>query len=159
MRNILNNQRLQFNSRIFLTLLIILFSFQGIFFLTPGSTGQINVLVNGKRLDNASAFIESGRTLVPCRVIAEALGAFVNWDNETRTVIIERKKDSFQLAPDSTIAFKNGEQIVLDVPGKIVGDRLYVPLRIIAESLGAKVIWDEPRSTVLIEDYCPYCVP
>ena len=34
--------------------------------------------------------ILSGRTMVPARVIAESLGATVNWDNASRTVTITR---------------------------------------------------------------------
>lgn len=38
---------------------------------------------------DVAPFIESDRTLVPVRAVAEALQAKVNWDNDTRTVIIE----------------------------------------------------------------------
>ena len=40
--------------------------------------------------DTDSRFIKNGTTLVPVRFIAENIGADVDWDNSTRTVIIEK---------------------------------------------------------------------
>ena len=37
---------------------------------------------------------------------------------------------------------RNGESIKIDVPAKIVGDRVMVPARAVAECFGAKVDWD-----------------
>ncbi|MBE7021891.1 MAG: copper amine oxidase N-terminal domain-containing protein [Ruminococcaceae bacterium] len=34
------------------------------------------------------AQLTGGRTLVPARAVSEAFGAFVDWDEATRTVII-----------------------------------------------------------------------
>ncbi len=41
---------------------------------------------------DVAPFITDGRTLVPVRAISEALGAEVNWDNDTRTVTIKSAK-------------------------------------------------------------------
>ncbi|RQD70827.1 MAG: copper amine oxidase N-terminal domain-containing protein, partial [Tindallia sp. MSAO_Bac2] len=43
------------------------------------------VFVDGERLDfpDAEPFIRDGRTLVPIRAIAEALGSEVEWNGET----------------------------------------------------------------------------
>ena len=39
---------------------------------------------------------------------------------------------------------KNGEEIKLDVPARLVGDsRTLVPLRAISEAFGCRVEWDE----------------
>lgn len=48
-----------------------------------------DTIVNGtvKKLD-VPPIIKSGRTLVPARYISEALGAKVDWDGDTRTVVI-----------------------------------------------------------------------
>ncbi len=97
--------------------------------------------------------------MVSCRVFSEQLGAEVKWNAVTRTVTITRKQDIIRLTPGSATAFKNGAKINLDVSAIIIGGRLYVPLKALAESLGAKVVWDEARSTVLVDNgYCPVCV-
>lgn len=41
---------------------------------------------------DVAPFIENDRTLVPVRAVAEALDAKVDWDNNTRTVIINTKQ-------------------------------------------------------------------
>ena len=50
---------------------------------------NITVTVNGNNVSfvEITPFIENDHTLVPMREIFEALGADVQWDNETRTVI------------------------------------------------------------------------
>lgn len=49
-------------------------------------------LVDGKSVKlDAQPIIKDGRTLVPLRFVSESLGAFVDWDNESRTVIVVEK--------------------------------------------------------------------
>ncbi len=155
---VFNKQKLLYHLKIFLVLVTVLISFQCIFFPAPGNARQIYVNVNGQTLDNADILIENGHTLVSCRVIAEQLGAAVKWNASTRTATITRKQDNIRLTPGSATALKNGAKINLDVRAKIVGGRLYAPLKVLAESLDAKVVWDEPRSTVLVDNgYCSVC--
>lgn len=45
------------------------------------------------------AMIIDGRTLIPIRFVAEKLGYIVDWDNETRTVIISSDNDEADDAP------------------------------------------------------------
>ena len=53
--------------------------------------GQKNAIVDGKTVElDVAPKIENGRTLVPIRFIAEALGCDVDWDSLTRTVYIRR---------------------------------------------------------------------
>lgn len=53
--------------------------------------GKRSYVVNGqtKQMDT-SAIIKDGRTFVPAKYIAEALGANVKWDGDTKTVYITR---------------------------------------------------------------------
>ena len=51
--------------------------------------GDANAVVNGKNIVlDCPAQIVNDRTMVPVRFIAETLGCKVDWDNDTRTVII-----------------------------------------------------------------------
>ncbi|HAG11484.1 MAG TPA: hypothetical protein DCK76_08925 [Desulfotomaculum sp.] len=145
--------------KIFLVFAAVMVFFQSVFFPAPGMARQIHVNVNGQILNSSDILIENGHTLVSCRVFSEQLGAEVKWNAVTRTVTITRKQDIIRLTPGSATAFKNGAKINLDVSAIIIGGRLYVPLKALAESLGAKVVWDEARSTVLVDNgYCPVCV-
>ena len=44
----------------------------------------------------------------------------------------------------------NGRDVELDVPAKVVNGSTLVPVRFIAESLGAEVLWDQESKTVLV---------
>ena len=96
------------------------------------------------------AQIINDRTMVPLRAIFEALGATVEWNNETRTVTSEKGDTKISLTIDDTNLYVNGEAKVLDVPAQIVNDRTMVPARAIAEAYGCKVEWDGETRTVTI---------
>ena len=52
--------------------------------------GSTEIFVNGEyQTIDVPAKIVNDRTLVPARAVSEALGAAVDWDNDTRTVIVE----------------------------------------------------------------------
>lgn len=51
--------------------------------------GPVTILVNGRLVStDVPAFIQDGRTMVPLRFVAEALGARVQWDEANRRVLI-----------------------------------------------------------------------
>lgn len=52
---------------------------------------------------------------------------------------------------DSNIAFYGNEQVVMDTCPVIRNDRTMLPVRYAAESLGAKVDWEQSTQTVIIE--------
>jgi len=94
--------------------------------------------------------VEEGRTLVPMRVIFEALDMDVEWENETRTAIGTRDDITIEIPIDSAIATVNGQIVELDVPAMIHNERTLVPLRFIAEATGAEVEWNDEMQTVVI---------
>lgn len=86
---------------------------------------------------------ESDRTLVPMRFLFEQLGAEVDWDNDTQTAIAQKANTTINFSIDNTTATVNGEQVTMDVPARLVGDKTMVPLRFLSEELGYTVEWDE----------------
>lgn len=124
---------------------------------TAAAAGELRLEVEGQpaRTD-APPLLEAGRTLVPVRFAAEALGAQVAWDAARQEVLItvppERGNAGTMvvLTPGAPSAEVNGHQVPLEVPARIIRDRTYVPLRFVAETLGAEVEWDEPTRTVRV---------
>ncbi|WP_427340504.1 copper amine oxidase N-terminal domain-containing protein [Caloranaerobacter sp. DY30410] len=113
----------------------------------------IKVSINGKLVEfDVPPTIINGRTLVPVRAIFEQFGLEVDWDNETRTVIGKKDGLEIKLPVDNKKAQKNDKEIELDVPATIINGRTLVPVRFIAESLGAKVDWDRESKTVIISN-------
>lgn len=111
----------------------------------------IKVELNGKLLTfDVEPTIISDRTVLPVRVIFEALGLKVGWDGDTRTVTGTDEVTVITLQIDNTTATVNGEEVILDVPATIIDNRTVVPARFVAESTGAEVGWNGETRTVLI---------
>lgn len=109
-----------------------------------------SVILDGKTLTfDVPPMIENGRTLVPMRKIFEELGATITWDDASQTVTATKGNTVIKLVIGGK-ALKNGSEVTLDVPAKIVEDRTMVPLRFVSEALGAKVGWDENTQAVTL---------
>lgn len=130
---------------------LILFLILSIPIYCMAATNPIEIYINGQKIESDVApIIVSDRTLAPVRVISENLGAEVYWDNDNRLVQIITPSKTIILKIDDTKALVDGQEIVLDVPAKIVNDRTMVPLRFLGETLGAKVSWDNDLRRVII---------
>jgi N-acetylmuramoyl-L-alanine amidase len=119
----------------------------------PSTAGNTNpsVILNGSRLQfEVEPRIENGRTLVPLRAIFEAMGASVDWDENTRTVTARRADTTVVLSIGSTSPTVNGKVWPLDVPAKIVNDRTLAPLRFVGEAFGGTVDWNEQTRVINI---------
>ena len=115
------------------------------------SQSGISVILNGDTLSfTQPPVIENGTTLVPMRTIFEALGAEVNWDNNTKTVTAVKDSTTINLTINAVNAYVNEKTISLSVPAKIINGNTMVPLRFVGESLGATVKWDGETKTITI---------
>ncbi|MCR3955315.1 MAG: copper amine oxidase N-terminal domain-containing protein [Gudongella sp.] len=114
-------------------------------------SGDIKIILDDQPLvTDVSPIIVNGRTLLPLRSILEALGATVEWDSTTRTVTATKDSTTIQLVIDSSTAIVNGTPQTLDVPAQIKNGRTLVPLRFLAETFGATVLWDGVTRTITI---------
>ncbi|MDR0381408.1 MAG: copper amine oxidase N-terminal domain-containing protein [Oscillospiraceae bacterium] len=117
---------------------------------------KIRVFLDGEEiLFDVDPFIENGRTLVPVRAIAEALGCLVDWYPESNMAVISpgrRAGATLAMALGSDMAYVGDELVALDVPPRLVGGRTFVPLRFLGESLGLEVEWDGNARFVLLSD-------
>ncbi len=117
------------------------------------SPSEIMVKLNGEFLFfDQPPVIMDDRTLVPFRTIFESMGATVEWVAAERKVLAKRNDIEISLIIDGNILNKNGEEITIDAPAKIVNDRTMVPARAVSEALGAMVDWDPVTRTVIIDD-------
>lgn len=83
--------------------------------------------------------VENGTTLVPMRVIFEALDAIVNYNSQDHSITATRNNTIILLYLNETKAYVNGEEKILAVPAKAIDGRTLVPLRFVSEALGEKV--------------------
>jgi len=116
--------------------------------------------------------IQNGRTLIPVRFVAEALGAEVDWTRGThgraaeggdqpatddRPTLVHITRAAWaSSSPQGERPAMNGETLTfgigeitpalaalgMDVPAQVIDGRTMVPLRFISEFFGAIVVWD-----------------
>ena len=128
-------------------------------FSGPAWAADITVTVNGTLLAfDVPPVIVDGRVLVPLRVTFEALDASVGWDAATSTITAVRGDTTIRLEIGSQTAYVSGEPVTLDVPAQIRDGRTLVPLRFVAEALGAAVAWDGAALSITITASVPALV-
>lgn|GEM_PF-2821386 len=118
---------------------------------------QINskkVVVNGneKVIDVAPIIKPPGRTFVPLRFISETLGATVIWNEDDRSIEIKLGDNFIKLWIGKKTLLVNGIKQNMDVAPFIdpSAGRTLVPIRFIAEYLGAFVYWIPRTKEVVI---------
>lgn len=104
----------------------------------------ICVTVNGEEISNSSlAQIINGRTMVPVRSIAVALGATVQWYEETKEISITKNNEIIMLKIGSPEIKINNEIIPMDVSPIIINSYTLVPVRFVSEALNANIGWSD----------------
>lgn len=132
--------------------LLVLFSF------TPTSSAfnyfdkyKVDVTYNGAVQDfSPNAAIWGNYTIVPFRQLFELYGAEVTWDNSTKTVTAVKDDMTIILKNESNKAIVNGKEVVLAQGTFTANGAIYVGLRFISETLGAKVTFDKKNNMVHI---------
>jgi len=117
---------------------------------------EVHVIVDGKELTGLDmpAVIIDSRTLVPLRAIFEAMGAEVRWNSSTKMITATfTDGDVVKMYIDNKAGTVNGNAFNMDVAPKIINDRTMVPVRAIAEAVGASVGWEDSSRTVTITSY------
>ncbi|MCR8658487.1 copper amine oxidase N-terminal domain-containing protein [Paenibacillus endoradicis] len=94
-----------------------------------------NIHVDGK--------LVRGSTLIPLRVVSEALDVNVKWAQQTRTVTMNKGNIEIVLPTNSNYVTVNGESITLDTRPQIDQGVTFVPIRFISQTIGATVNWEQ----------------
>lgn len=132
---------------------------------TPPPTHQtklvLHVASTQMSVDGASTAIDvapqiiEGRTLLPIKWVAEPLGATVEWSASDRRVTISLNGTVLELWIGKSQARVNGSYVSIDATNPkvvplIVSGRTMLPVRFVAEQLGADVQWEAPTKTITI---------
>ena len=110
----------------------------------------ISVFIDGSPMvfSDQAPVNQGGRVFVPMRAIFERLGATVVYSNGTINATRGSRTISLQIgSPNATV---DGQPLQLDSPPFEIGARTMVPLRFIAQALGANVAWSEANSAVYV---------
>jgi hypothetical protein len=116
---------------------------------TPGI--PVTVELNGQELTfDQPAIIVNERVLVPVRVLFEAIGADVEWNQLTQTVTATKGETVVIIQINNPIIIVNGVNVEVDVMPQIINNRTLIPVRAAAEAFGADVEWVNRRNIVRI---------
>ena len=120
--------------------------------MTQGDMQSITIQLDGYPLPLQPEPMQyKGRTLVPFRLLADALGIQVEWQAATSTVIATSAGLDMRLQVGNSTALVNGQPVPLDAEPMLLDNRTFIPLRFFSEHAGAKVGWDEATHTVSMQ--------
>jgi hypothetical protein len=100
--------------------------------------------------------VKEGRTLLPIRYLAEAIGATVTWDAKTQQITLQLKQTFIVLTLGQNIAIINGVPTKIDPdnlnvkPIVVPPGRTLLPLRFVAERLNCLVAWNPENQEITI---------
>ena len=118
--------------------------------IAPAPAQSVAIVVNGAPVTFDQPPVErAGRVFVPLRGVFERLGASVVYANGD--INAQGNGRSVHLHIGSTQAVVNGQTLTMDVAPFLIGARTLVPLRFVAQSLGANVNWSQSNNTVYIQ--------
>ena len=119
----------------------------------------IKVQIYGEPIEwtDAVPFIdENNRTLVPLRAVGEAMGLSVSWNDDSREAMFSGQNKCIWFGQNNSEAryeisgALDSGVIEMDTAAVIVNERIYAPVRYLAEFFGYRVDWNQAARTVLI---------
>lgn len=119
------------------------------------SSDAIDIIYNGANLSSDQMpVIRNSRVFVPLRVIAEACGAKVNYNEAIKQIwVFDDELEIFLYIGDKNMWVNDDDQpVVLDTAPFILNGRTMVPLRALSEMFGMDVEWDNASKTVTLYD-------
>ncbi len=137
---------------ILLLILSALFGYTSQSIASTTDLNALNVTVNDQPVvfNNDHPFIsKTGQTVIPLRIVAESLGAQVNWDDQSQQISISKGSKIIEMKiGDNKALVNNKETGVFDSTLFSKNGRAMIPVRIIAELLDAQVSWEATTKTV-----------
>ena len=107
--------------------------------------GSDVLMINGESVQVEKPYVAGdGVTLVPVRVISEAFGAEIGWDEGEQKVTVSYSGVELGMWINNPVAEENGRAVTLEYPPELTAAGVtMVPLRFISEALGASVYYDD----------------
>lgn len=126
---------------------------------------EYEITINGTTTKSklyTSPIIRNGRTLLPLRNIAEAIGAMVSWNDKTRTASFTKNGLTASIQVDSDeIIYSNGKKVKMDAKPILKDNRILISLVNVANIFGLTngnvedsqkqdIEWNKDNNTVTI---------
>lgn len=127
---------------------------------TSFASTDLKLNVNGQAVtfQYGAPFIDDGSSLVPLRDLLICLGVqdsdeHIIWNGNEQSVTIIKGNKTVKLSVGAREIYLNGNLYKsLEVPAKMVNERVYLPARAVAEALGYFVDFDAETWTILVQE-------
>ncbi|MDI6603610.1 MAG: copper amine oxidase N-terminal domain-containing protein [Thermoanaerobacteraceae bacterium] len=86
--------------------------------------------------------------MVSSEFFSDTFGAEVKWEPITQTITIQDKNVNIKLIIGKKEIVINGENKPIDVEPLLMFDKKMIPLKLVAEALGAQVKWNDETGNV-----------
>jgi len=119
----------------------------------PAAAQTARVLVNDREVyfREQGPVERDGRVYIPLRGVLQRIGAeTVQWRPDREEVFVANGSREILLRIGDTKALVDGQEVRLDAPPILMGERTLVPLRFVSENMGATVRWEGGTRTVYI---------
>ena len=126
---------------------------------------NVSIYVNDQLIPNDASsqvplgiVVGDGTTMIRARVVTEALGCTVTWDDAEQEVVISNDSIWFAMKIGSTEVFDaQGNKYELPEAPILYNDEVsMMPVRFISEQMGMTVEWDQTTSTVFVNSENAY---
>ncbi|MHC2994786.1 MAG: N-acetylmuramoyl-L-alanine amidase [Candidatus Atribacteria bacterium] len=124
---------------------------------TFAQSSEINVLLDHKPLETiVPSIIENGRIFVSARNIIEALGGRITWFPALKLLTINIDNHIIRLVIDDSSLEIDGKVIPLEIPARIIDNRVMIPLEVIKIIAQVEIEWDNQTKTLSINTIRPF---
>lgn len=115
--------------------------------------GKLNIKVNGKNLTlTTNPQVVDGIVLIPVRDVAVALGAKVEWNQQTKIAKVTKGNTVIMLNDKNEIARQNGVGYRLSASPEITPEkRMLASISLLVKNLDAQMSWDAHENALIIE--------
>jgi hypothetical protein len=103
-------------------------------------------------IPDCQAVVVGGTTLVMVAPVVKFLEAQSEWNAGAKTLKITRGERTLTLIVGQTTATGNAGPVALGAAATVLEGSLYIPLRPVAEALGAEVTWDADKRLLTVID-------
>lgn len=138
-----------FKYKIFLSAFLVLFLSAQSALFSNAFYIPVDIEINDRYIKtDAEPTMINDSVYVPARCIAENLGADITWDDASGTTTVTLASKTISLTRGKDSAVVNGQTKTMTGPMCIINNRTMIPVRFLAQELGADVSWNATFYTV-----------
>ena len=124
---------------------------------TFAQSSEINILLDNKPLETlVPSVIENDRLYVSARDVVEALGGEPNYRNAFKLLTINIDNHKVSLVIDDPFLTIDEKVVPLEMPARIIDNRVMIPLEVIKIIAEVDIKWDKQARTLFVNTIRPY---